>query len=60
MGRLTVVLRAKGIVRSPGPSVFALMDLPLLYLASIAGEPLPSGLDEEPEGGGPAWSVAAE
>ena len=60
MGRLAVVLRAKGIVRSPGPTVFELMDLPLLYLASISGEPLPAERDETAEGTSPAWPVAAE
>jgi hypothetical protein len=53
IGHLTVVLRAKGIVRSPGPSVFELMDLPLAYLASISAEP-------EPESASAVWAVAAE
>ena len=59
MDRLTVVLRAKGIVRPPEASVFELlMDLPLMYLAAISGEQLPSGVGEQPEVS--PWSVAAE
>jgi hypothetical protein len=57
MGRLTVVLRAKGIVRSPGPTVFELMDLPLVYLASISDQRQPAELDDAAS---PARLVAAE
>jgi hypothetical protein len=61
MGRLTVVLRAKGIVQSPGPTVFELMDLPLVYLASISDQPLPAEMDDEQDRpASPAWSAAAD
>jgi len=50
MRRLTVVLRAKGIVQSPGPTVFELMDLPLAYLATISNEPAPAGMDADDDG----------
>jgi len=59
MDRLSVVLRAKGIVRPPEAGVFELlMDLPLMYLAAISGEHLPSGVGDQPEVS--PWSVAAE
>jgi len=50
MDRLTVVLRAKGIVQSFGLTVFQLMDLPLAYLATISNEPAPAGMDAEDDG----------
>jgi hypothetical protein len=50
MGRLTIVLRAEGIVQPPGPTVFQLMDLPLAYLATISNEPAPAGMDAEEDG----------
>jgi hypothetical protein len=61
MGRLTDVLRLKGIVRSPGPTVFELMDLPLVYLALISDQPLPAGMDDEQDRpASPVWSAAAD
>jgi len=61
MDRLTVVLRAKGIVQSLGPTVFELMDLPLAYLATISNEPAPAGMDaEEDDPASRALSAAAD
>jgi len=61
MGRLTDVLRPKGIVRSAGPTVFELMDLPLIYLAAISDQPLPAGMDDEQDRpASPIWSAAAD
>ena len=61
MGHLTEVLRPKGIVQSPGPTVFELMDLPLVYLAAISDQPLPAGMDDEQDRpASPVWSAAAD
>ena len=51
----------KGIVQSLGPTVFELMDLPLVYLAAMSDEPLPAGMDDEQDHpASPAWSAAAD
>jgi hypothetical protein len=61
MGRLTEVLRPKGIVQPLGPTVFELMDLPLAYLAAISDQPLPAGMDDDQDRpASPAWSAAAD
>ena len=52
LGHLTIVLRAKGIVQSPGPTVFELMDIPLDYLAS-RDQPPPAALDADEDFGAP-------
>ncbi len=61
IGHLTPVLQAKGIVRTPGLTVFELMDLPLNYLAFLAREPAPAGVGDQPDDPpSPVWPLAAE
>jgi hypothetical protein len=62
MDRLSVVLRAKGIVRQPEASVFKLlMDLPLAYLAAMSADLPASGTGDQPDVPTVAsWPVAAE